>query len=233
MAGPAAAQAQDERGTRQPAAGDASAAREAREQLASSTTPSGTEVRGRLPGAVVHVRGADRHERPHACGVRASCRWNSSRRSKPNLNEKKYQEAYDLAKNDDSFLGHVLAAGLAKLSQGYPQAIEAMQEVGEEETMKLEHRPRLYRLDRHHQPDGRAAGHGRRDGAVIPGHRAEPHTAQAVGVGPGYLDGLDHHLGRPLVGHSGHRLVRHHAKPHGPPDARSGHRQRRLMSKLP
>lgn len=56
------------------------------------------------------------------------------------INEKKYQEAYDLAKNDDSFLGHVLAAGLAKLSQGYPQAIEAMQEVGEEETMKLEHR---------------------------------------------------------------------------------------------
>jgi biopolymer transport protein ExbB len=57
-----------------------------------------------------------------------------------NINEKKYQEAYDLAKSDDSFLGHVLAAGLAKLSQGYAQAIEAMQEVGEEETMKLEHR---------------------------------------------------------------------------------------------
>jgi biopolymer transport protein ExbB len=56
------------------------------------------------------------------------------------LNERKYQEAYELAKADDSFLGQVLSAGLAKLSQGYPQAIEAMQEVGEEETMKLEHR---------------------------------------------------------------------------------------------
>jgi biopolymer transport protein ExbB len=56
------------------------------------------------------------------------------------LNEKRYQEAYDMAKGDESFLGHVLAAGLAKLSVGYPQAIEAMQEVGEEETMKLEHR---------------------------------------------------------------------------------------------
>ena len=56
------------------------------------------------------------------------------------LNEKKYQEAYELAKNDDSFLGHVLSAGLAKLSSGYAPAIEAMQEVGEEETMKLEHR---------------------------------------------------------------------------------------------
>jgi biopolymer transport protein ExbB len=57
-----------------------------------------------------------------------------------NLNEKKYQEAYELAKADESFLGQVLSAGLAKLSTGYPQAIEAMQEVGEEENMKLEHR---------------------------------------------------------------------------------------------
>ena len=56
------------------------------------------------------------------------------------LNEKRYQEAYELAKNDDSVLGQVLSAGLAKLSSGYSQAIEAMQEVGEEENMKLEHR---------------------------------------------------------------------------------------------
>lgn len=56
------------------------------------------------------------------------------------LNEKRYQEAYELAKNDDSFLGLVLSAGLQRLSQGYEHAIEAMQEVGEEETMKLEHR---------------------------------------------------------------------------------------------
>ncbi len=45
-----------------------------------------------------------------------------------------------MAKGDESFLGQVLSAGLAKLSSGYPQAIEAMQEVGEEENMKLEHR---------------------------------------------------------------------------------------------
>lgn len=56
------------------------------------------------------------------------------------LNEKQYQEAYELAKSDESFLGQVLSAGLAKLSAGYAQAIEAMQEVGEEENMKLEHR---------------------------------------------------------------------------------------------
>jgi biopolymer transport protein ExbB len=56
------------------------------------------------------------------------------------LNAKKYQDAYELAKNDESFLGKVLAAGLARLSSGYPQAVEAMQEVGEEENMNLEHR---------------------------------------------------------------------------------------------
>ena len=56
------------------------------------------------------------------------------------LNEKRYQEAYEMAKNDDSFLGQVLSAGLAKLSAGYEPTIEAMQEVGEEENMKLEHR---------------------------------------------------------------------------------------------
>lgn len=56
------------------------------------------------------------------------------------LEGQQYQEAYELAKNDESFLGQVLAAGLSKASVGYPQAIEAMQEVGEDENMKLEHR---------------------------------------------------------------------------------------------
>jgi biopolymer transport protein ExbB len=56
------------------------------------------------------------------------------------LNERRYQEAYEMAKNDESLLGQVLSSGLAKLSAGYAKAIEAMQEVGEEESMKLEHR---------------------------------------------------------------------------------------------
>src|SRR5207249_4301003 len=56
------------------------------------------------------------------------------------LNEKRYQEAYELAKNDDSFLGLMLAAGMAKLSAGYDQAMAAMQLVGEDEALKIEHR---------------------------------------------------------------------------------------------
>lgn len=56
------------------------------------------------------------------------------------LNEKEFQEAYDMARTDESVLGQVLSAGLAKLSRGYNRALESMQEVGEEESMKLEHR---------------------------------------------------------------------------------------------
>jgi biopolymer transport protein ExbB len=56
------------------------------------------------------------------------------------LNEKDIQGAYDLARTDESVLGQVLSAGLAKLSRGYNKALEGMQEVGEEESMKLEHR---------------------------------------------------------------------------------------------
>lgn len=56
------------------------------------------------------------------------------------LNEKDFQSAYDMARTDESVLGQVLSAGLAKLSRGYNRALEGMQEVGEEESMKLDHR---------------------------------------------------------------------------------------------
>lgn len=56
------------------------------------------------------------------------------------LEAKEYQPAYELAKNDDSYLGHVLAAGMSKLQAGYPAAIEAMEEAQGEEQMKLEHK---------------------------------------------------------------------------------------------
>ena len=56
------------------------------------------------------------------------------------LNEQRWNEAYELAKGDDSFLGRVLSAGLPQLKRGYQPAIEAMQEVGVEENMKMDHR---------------------------------------------------------------------------------------------
>jgi biopolymer transport protein ExbB len=56
------------------------------------------------------------------------------------LDEKQYQEAYELAKTEESFLGNVLSAGLSKVSSSYGHAVSAMQEVGAEENMKLDHR---------------------------------------------------------------------------------------------
>jgi biopolymer transport protein ExbB len=56
------------------------------------------------------------------------------------LENKEYQQAYEMAKADDSYLGHVLAAGMGKLQSGYGPAVEAMQEAEAEQAMKLEHK---------------------------------------------------------------------------------------------
>jgi len=56
------------------------------------------------------------------------------------LDQKQYQEAFELAKNDDSYLGQVLAAGMGKLQSGYPAAAAAMEEAQGDEAMKLEHK---------------------------------------------------------------------------------------------
>ena len=56
------------------------------------------------------------------------------------LNAKDYQGAYETARADDSFLARVLAAGLGRLNRGYDEAIEGMQEVGEDENMAIDHK---------------------------------------------------------------------------------------------
>ena len=56
------------------------------------------------------------------------------------LTAKDYQGAYEAARSDDSLVARVLAAGLSKLNRGYNEAIEGMQEVGEDENMAMEHR---------------------------------------------------------------------------------------------
>jgi biopolymer transport protein ExbB/TolQ len=56
------------------------------------------------------------------------------------LDKKEYQEAYELSKEDHSFLGKVLAAGMANLPESHEAAVSAMQEVGEEQNMRLEQR---------------------------------------------------------------------------------------------
>ncbi len=56
------------------------------------------------------------------------------------LDNKEYQQAYELAKTDESYMGQVLAAGMGSLQSGYGAAVEAMQEAEGEQAMKLEHK---------------------------------------------------------------------------------------------
>jgi biopolymer transport protein ExbB len=56
------------------------------------------------------------------------------------LAENNLAAAVELVRSDESVLGQVVTAGLGRLDRGFDHAIEAMQEVGEDQTMKLEHR---------------------------------------------------------------------------------------------
>ncbi len=56
------------------------------------------------------------------------------------ISKKDYQAAYDSARNDDSFLARVLTAGLGKISRSQKEAMEGMQEMGEQEAMEIEHK---------------------------------------------------------------------------------------------
>jgi len=56
------------------------------------------------------------------------------------LQAKDYQAAYETAKASVSFIGRILAAGMGRLSRGYDEAVEQMQQVGEDETMAMEHK---------------------------------------------------------------------------------------------
>lgn len=59
---------------------------------------------------------------------------------KTSLDEEDFQAAYEIAKESESPQGKILAAGLAKMSAGYPAAEQSMSDVAEEEIMRLEHK---------------------------------------------------------------------------------------------
>ncbi len=56
------------------------------------------------------------------------------------INARDYQGAYETAKANDSYLGKVLTAGMARLSKGQEEAMAGMAEAGDEESMYLEHK---------------------------------------------------------------------------------------------
>lgn len=56
------------------------------------------------------------------------------------INARDYQGAYETAKANDSYLGKVLTAGMARLSKGQEEAMAGMAEAGDEEAMNLDHK---------------------------------------------------------------------------------------------
>ncbi len=55
------------------------------------------------------------------------------------IDENRFQEAYECAKDDESLLGQALSTGLARMPSGYEKASQAMQDVTQAESMRLEH----------------------------------------------------------------------------------------------
>ena len=56
------------------------------------------------------------------------------------LEAKDYKGAFELSQQYDSMISRVLEAGMSRLKGGHEQAVAAMEEVGEAETMALEHK---------------------------------------------------------------------------------------------
>lgn len=56
------------------------------------------------------------------------------------IDEQKNKEAYLAAKNDESLLGKMLSTGMARISAGQEKVEQAMQDVKDEETMRLQQR---------------------------------------------------------------------------------------------
>lgn len=51
---------------------------------------------------------------------------------------RQFSEAYELVKEDDTYLGRVLAAGMAKVASGYDKSVAAMQETSDDISMGYE-----------------------------------------------------------------------------------------------
>lgn len=56
------------------------------------------------------------------------------------VKNRQYKEAFELAKQENNLLGRVMTAGLSRLTDGYADAVAAVQETGTVENMKNEHR---------------------------------------------------------------------------------------------
>ena len=91
-----------------------------------------------LPLGLLHRRG---HPPVHgAAGQRGRARRRWSRSSRRRSRSKKFQEAYDACRDNESFLARLVRTGIANLPNGRPEAKEAMNAMTEEIVTGMEQR---------------------------------------------------------------------------------------------
>ena len=85
------------------------------------------------------------------------------------VNKRKFKEAFDMARNDPSFLGQVLTAGMSRLQYGLEDAREAAMNTLESDQERQGAEEQLQRGDRDARADARAGRHGVRHDPVVLG----------------------------------------------------------------
>ena len=115
------------------------------------------------------------------------------------VNKRQFKDAYELAKDDDSFLGRVLTTGMSRLQYGIEDAREAAFNMVESIKAGKE---QSCRLPGHHRHAGAAARPGRH------GVRHDPRLHGAGRISSRQFDVLaDKHLARPRGDAARHRPV--------------------------
>ena len=106
------------------------------------------------------------------------------------VNKRKFKEAFDMARNDPSFLGQVLTAGMSRLQYGLEDAREAVTQHARQHQERQGTEKQLQLGDRDPGADDRAGRHGFRHDQVILG-------AGQCGCGDRTRETGRRHLARP------------------------------------
>ena len=97
------------------------------------------------------------------------------------IKDKKFQEAYDACRDNDSFLARLVRTGIANLPNGRPEAKEAMNATADEIVTGMEHEISYLAIIGTARPDDRAGRHDLGHDHELPGDR---HRGRRASPGP-------------------------------------------------
>ena len=143
------------------------------------------------------------------------------------IRDKKFQDAYDVCKDNDSFLARLVRTGIANLPNGRPEAKEAMEADGRRDRHQPGDEDQLSGDHRDLGADDRAGGDDLGDDHELSGDRhGRRRPAQARKGRRRDLDGALHHPRRGLALGPGDLLLRLLPQSHRPDDHGSDARRR-------